>query len=307
MNDIYAPYVTKSSDESYDSQYSSDEYSYNSYSTYTTDESNDCYKTQRIIHQTWKSDDLSDIFCEWRDEWLKMCPDYKYKFYTDDDLRHTVEQHFPQYLTFYDSLKHNIERVDVWRYMILYIEGGVYSDLDVIPLKNIDKWMDMGKVVLGTEPYEHSYGLYGRKEVICNAFMISPKKDPFWMDLMDFIVETYKNNGPVHTTGPMAMTKFYEQYPEKCKDIVITDPSVFYPLTNGKTNKTQEYNGRTFYHVSNTCDIKDAYTVHLWSNTWCNKMEPIFESLCIYIPIGVLILLLIIFIILFALHANHKK
>ena len=48
MNDIYAPYVTKSSDESYESQYSSDEYSYNSYSSYTTDES--ClYKIQYVF------------------------------------------------------------------------------------------------------------------------------------------------------------------------------------------------------------------------------------------------------------------
>jgi hypothetical protein len=161
----------------------------------------------------------------------------------------------------YDSFTQNIERVDFARYIIMYL-GGVYADMDMVPFKSIDKYVDMGKIVLGREPLEHARNLYKREIVICNAIMISPPKQKFWVDLINYIAKNYEHNmGAVYTTGPMAMTKLYESNPELYKDVVITDPCVFYPYVGAKDKDGNP-------EVSKFCNVKESYAGHVWANTW---------------------------------------
>jgi hypothetical protein len=87
--------------------------------------------------------------------------------------------------------------------------------------------------------------------------MISPPRQKLWLELMDYIVSNYEPHyNAVWNTGPMAMTKFMEERRELFKDVIITDPCVFFPLTgDGK--------------VARGCDIeRDSYVVHEWTNTW---------------------------------------
>lgn len=210
----------------------------------------------RILHQTWKTHEVPESLQPLRQAWLKITPDYQHPLYDDADLRNIIQTHFPRYLSSYDSFTQNIERVDFARPALLYLYGGVYADLDTEPLRNIDVWLQQGKVVLGREPLEHSRGLYGREVVLCNAFIISPPRQQVWLDFMDYIVAHYEPYyKPVENTGPMALTKFYEAHPDKFSNTVITDPCVFFPvLSDGST--------------SQGCNLDEAYVRHLWRNTW---------------------------------------
>lgn len=29
---------------------------------------------------------------------------------------------------------------DIWKYLIIYINGGIYADTDIYPLKPLEKW-----------------------------------------------------------------------------------------------------------------------------------------------------------------------
>ena len=215
--------------------------------------------TPKILYQTWKSLNLPDKFQKNREVWLQFTPSTKgwnHVLFTDEDLRQLVKDNAPQYLKAYDSFTENIERVDFARYVMMYI-GGVYADLDTYPVKSIDEFIGLNKIVLGKEPYEHASEIYKRKDVLCNAFMISPPKQKLWLDLMDYIVEHYEPHYlPVYNTGPMAMTLFMENNLKLFKDVIITEPCVFFPLTGkGKITKG--------------CDInKTTYVVHEWENTW---------------------------------------
>jgi len=217
----------------------------------------------KIFYQTWKDLHLPEDFANNRRKWLlllnnSVLDQWRTPLLTDVDLRELVKVHFPQYLVAYDGFTENIERVDFARYIMMYI-GGVYADLDTYPLKSINGWVGMNKIVLGREPLEHAREKYGREVVICNAFMISPPGKQIWIDLMDFIIENYEPHyKPVENTGPMAMTKFLEAHPEKFKNakVVITDPCVFFPMM-GDGN------------MSPRCNVnKDSYVVHVWKNTW---------------------------------------
>ena len=215
-------------------------------------------KTPKIFYQTWKTQTLPSNFISNRERWLGMLESgWQTPLLTDENLRELVSSNFPGYLEAYDSFTENIERVDFARYVMMYL-GGVYADLDTYPVKPIDRWTETDKIVLGREPIEHAREIYNREVVLCNAFMISPPRQQIWIDLMDFIIENYEPYyKPVYNTGPMAMTLFLEAHPEKFKDVIITDPCVFFPLLgDGKT-------------LSKGCDLnRDSYVVHVWSNTW---------------------------------------
>jgi mannosyltransferase OCH1-like enzyme len=254
--------------------------------------------TPKIIWQTWKTKkSLPDNLQKYHRKWLESHPDYEHVLLDDEDLRNIVKETVPEYLEIYDSFSQNIERVDFARYALLYSKGGVYADLDTVPLKKIDKWVELNKPVIGCEPLEHAEKIYSRKQVLCNAFMISPPGEKIWKDLMEYIVNNYeKNINPVDSTGPMAMTKLYENNPSVYKNVEITDPCVFYPLTGSQK-------------VSKHCDLKkDSYVAHIWTNTWTAKNW--FDNPLVwntrYWLIGLFFLTLILLILMFVLNLRNK-
>lgn len=94
----------------------------------------------RIIHQTWFEQvdpetypNMSRLIQSWKSS------GWEYKFYTDDDARIFLRKHFPsQVLEAYDALNPGAFKADLFRYCVLLIYGGVYSDMDVMLEANLD-------------------------------------------------------------------------------------------------------------------------------------------------------------------------
>lgn len=244
-------------------------------------------ETPKIIWQTWKTKVVKNIPEKLRGystKWKETHGEYTHVLLDDDDLRNIVEQTVPKYLGIYDSFTHNIERVDFARYALLYLKGGVYADMDTIPLKKITYFVEMNKIVLGTEPTEHNLlKIHGFDKLVCNAFMISPPGEKFWMNFMDYIIENYQYNyRPVETTGPVAITKFMMR---NKNNVLITDPCVFYPVNA---------DGR----ISKGCDIMKSYVAHMWENTWVLPWwkDPMWHRRILYFVIIALCILIIHYI-----------
>ena len=117
----------------------------------------DLTKQQRIpkiIHQTYYTNVL-DI--EYQESCLinkHMNPEYEYRFYTDNDDKKYINTHYPQYLTYYNSLKPGAYKADFFRYLVLFREGGVYLDCKsstIIPLRAFIK-DDIGFVSFKDKP-----------------------------------------------------------------------------------------------------------------------------------------------------------
>lgn len=103
-------------------------------------------KTQmipRIIHQTWFEDitplhypNLNRLQNSWKNS------GWTYKFYTDDSARQYINDHFPNhFLQAYDALIPGAYKADLFRYMILMREGGVYADVDVLLDASLDTFV----------------------------------------------------------------------------------------------------------------------------------------------------------------------
>ncbi|RDW88278.1 putative glycosyl transferase [Coleophoma cylindrospora] len=193
------------------------------------------------IWQTWKVDPLA---FEERDlmsakTWTAKNPGYRYEVLTDSNDLHYVETHFgpnalnrPDIVYIYRTLTARIIKADILRYLVMYIEGGLYVDIDVealkpverfIPDRYVEKDIDM---VIGVEidqPHFANHTILGPKsQSFCQwTFMCKPRL-PVMLKLVDNIIKwlnevAQKQNVPISEitldfdevivgTGPSAFT-----------------------------------------------------------------------------------------------------
>ena len=94
-------------------------------------------KIPKIIHQSYKTSDLPDRWKATPGKWKKVHPDWEYRFWSDEDNRELIRTKYPWFLPTYDSYRHGISRADAARYFVILTYCGVYSDLDVQPLRDM--------------------------------------------------------------------------------------------------------------------------------------------------------------------------
>lgn len=199
-------------------------------------------KFPRKIWQTWKVDPLG---FEERDlsvarTWTAKNPEYRYEVLTDQNDVYYVETHFGpsgfnrlDIVYMYKSLRLKIIKADLLRYLVMYVEGGVYTDIDVealrpihrfIPHRYSEKQIDM---VIGVEidqPDFNNHTILGKKcQSFCQwTFMCKPRL-PVMMVLVNNILRWLNQvatdqNVPISEiqlgfdevisgTGPSAFTK----------------------------------------------------------------------------------------------------
>ena len=173
----------------------------------------------KFIFQTWKNNIIPD---KWKDAQLSVIknnPDYEYKLFTDDDNRRIVEKYFPDFLVYYDNFEYDIQRADAIRYMILYLYGGIYLDLDYICNHSFNELI-----------FEKPLGLnksINQSWSFTNSIMISSVKNhPIWLECLrqmkkktPFFIRG-KHLKVMTSTGPIMLTRSVKKYKQ---DIQILD------------------------------------------------------------------------------------
>lgn len=159
------------------------------------------------IWQTWKVDPLD---FEERDlsaarTWVQKNPGHRYEVLTDSNDLYYVETHFgpaglnrPDIVYAYRSLTARIIKADLLRYLVMYVEGGLYTDIDVEALRSIDRFIPHRynerdiDMVIGIEidqPDFKDHPILGPKsQSFCQwTFMCKPRL-PVMMRLIDNIL-----------------------------------------------------------------------------------------------------------------------
>jgi mannosyltransferase OCH1-like enzyme len=230
--------------------------------------------TPKVIHQIWKQGEVPDEFRAFVASIRANHPDYEYRLWTDVELDALVAAHAPDQVGTYKSFKKSVEQVDFARYLILYVIGGAYFDLDVVSIRSIDPLVESGQIVLGLECSEHTRQFWPRpSRIVCNALMISPPGEPLWRDLMQHIVDHYGkwrwwwHRGPVYRTGPLALTAVVDGLSaEAARRVTVLPSCAFFPMSD-HWNDGHVVGG--YDSISNDCESFDeTYAVHLWSHSW---------------------------------------
>lgn len=75
-----------------------------------------------------------------KDRIIAMNPGYKYEYYNDNDCIAFIRRHFSEHVAFaFKGLKPGAFKADLFRYCYIYAKGGIYIDLDLMPIRSLDE------------------------------------------------------------------------------------------------------------------------------------------------------------------------
>ncbi|MEZ4883083.1 MAG: glycosyltransferase [Chitinophagales bacterium] len=220
----------------------------------------------KLIHQTWKDINIPEQYLPFQKSWQTYLPDWEYRLWTDDMNRAFLEKHYDWFLPIYDGYPKPIMQVDSVRYFWMYHFGGLYVDLDFEALKSIEPLILNQKIVIGLEPNDHLeknfLQKYSFKHILCNAFMASVPKAPFWEYMILQLIKNHKAENPLVATGPFCLTQGYDLFEDK-KSITLIPPELLYPINENIGYDHLKNKSNSGISVSN-----EAYGIHHWSGTW---------------------------------------
>lgn len=158
----------------------------------------------RKIWQTWKHapPSFSREELERARTWTEKNPEWRWEVLTDANELEYVERHFgphgfnrPDIVEFFRTVSITIIKADLLRYLVMYVEGGLYTDIDVEARKSIPEFIpktfDEAEIdmVIGIETDEPKFkdhpmlGAVARN--FCQwTFMCKPQL-PFLIKLVD--------------------------------------------------------------------------------------------------------------------------
>jgi mannosyltransferase OCH1-like enzyme len=203
-------------------------------------------KIPKIIHQTFS--DKMDI------EYFETCminknmnADYTYKFYNDEEVIDYIQKQYPiEYLKAYNRIVPKAYKADLFRYLVLYKEGGVYMDCKsstIVPLRRFIK-PDIGFVSFKDRP----------KGTIQISFLASIPGHPIIKKCIDrciFNIENKKyGENMIDITGPQVCGRVFNQLLGK-DELSDIDEGV-YPQIDAEIIGSIKYFGKKEYEV--LCD-----------------------------------------------------
>lgn len=88
-------------------------------------------KIPKIIWQTheWEEAEIPYDYKMASLTWKNLNPEWEYRYVSAEKRREQVKDYDQNILNFYDKCS-GISQSDIWRYIVLYQYGGVYSDMD---------------------------------------------------------------------------------------------------------------------------------------------------------------------------------
>ena len=176
-----------------------------------TDSDEKSQKIPKKIYQTYITNRIPEEMKEVSDNWRDMNPDYEYYYYTDKDCREFLSKNFDvSVLDAYDTLKPGAYKADLWRYCILYINGGVYVDMGLVakhPLKDFISEED--EFVCARDRPKSKINLY-------NAFIASIPKNPILKIAIEMCLKNINNKilylDDLEYTGPRLLGQAFNYY-----------------------------------------------------------------------------------------------
>jgi hypothetical protein len=233
-------------------------------------EHNSSMRVPRIIHQTYKSHDLPANYYAWREECKRLNPCWEFKLWTDQDNLKFVRQKFPRFFPYYMAYTAKIKRIDSVRYLILYLYGGVYFDLDMTCLRPFhERTFDKVNTFYVASQFDANVAPDLARGRYANAFMAASPRHSVLEEIINRL-PSQRNKGVLKATGPRLLTSVVEQTTGNASVVAFNKDELFstsYSDTEGiklcATNRTK-------------CMARyPGYMVSFWSSSW---IQPGFED-----------------------------
>ena len=221
----------------------------------------------RIIHQTWKTDRIPRRYRSFVDSWRANHPGWEWKLWTDKDNLQFVSANYPSLINLYTSFPQHIQRVDFIRYLILSKYGGVYVDLDLECIRNIEGLFNDHACILSLEHADHAQQ-HGVPFVVSNALMASTPGHQFFGKVISEVV-AYKPQPlkpdlmVLESTGPLMLTRLLRELPEH-ESVHVLDSIHFFSLSLSAADQARGYDLRPLLPLLSP----EIYGIHWHDGTW---------------------------------------
>ena len=198
----------------------------------------------KIIHQTWKTDELPPIMKYIYNENVKLLKSkgYEFKLWSDKEITELINNYYPDFFEIYSFARTGVQRGDISRIIIIYHYGGIYIDLDVLVMRDFAELIDMSSdnFYISYEPRCQTEALYNDDSYICNAFFAANKNNNFIEKLLRGIPNTILQNGVnIFSKFDIFGGNYIKQMINKYQKygyniIIIEDRELIYPINDLK-------------------------------------------------------------------------
>lgn len=202
----------------------------------------------KIIHQTWKTRNLPDNFRQWSNSWKYYNPDFDYRFYTDEDCHNFIKKHYSEYLNMYEDFT-NVQKADLFRYLVLHKYGGVYADIDTSCFRSLIPLLKDVKETLITGIEYENYQLE-------QWFIISVPNNQLLLDLVNEIQSRW-------------WSRWFYSFIKNENDITywMTGPEVFTSIMS-KSDKVLVKPKGILGSFDTRCLSKESFLQHHFAGSW---------------------------------------
>ena len=138
-------------------------------------------------------------------EWMKKeNPEIKFHLYNEKKSRDFIKKHFDkEVVDAYDSLIPYAYKSDLWRYCILYVNGGIYLDIKYKCVNGFKLCYLTKETFVKDRPDGCVY----------NALLVTKPKNKIMLKCIEQIVSNVKNRyygpGALYPTGPGLLGSFF--------------------------------------------------------------------------------------------------
>jgi mannosyltransferase OCH1-like enzyme len=213
------------------------------------------------IYQTWHTKDLPPLMRSAVNKIIYNNPKFNYQLFDDDDCRNFIKDNFDKnVLNAFDSLIPGAYKADLWRYCILYKQGGVYLDIKYIPVNGFN--------FISLIEKEH-WVLDMDKNGIYNALMVCKPNNEILLKAIEKIVDNVKKrfygSSSLEPTGPHMLSNFFTKNDKNNFDM-------YHDIYISIENRLIFFNGYLVFKSYNAYldeqnkNKKTPYYASLWEN-----------------------------------------
>jgi mannosyltransferase OCH1-like enzyme len=169
------------------------------------------------IYQTWHTKELPPIMKKYTSLLQRDNPEFEYYLYDDNDCVEFIKNNFDKdVLWAFENLIPGAYKADLWRYCVLYINGGIYIDIKYQCINEFKLKSLLDKEYYVLDRYDV---FYDSKKGIYNGLMVCKPNNPFLLKLIKRVVYNVKNKfygyNSLNPTGPVLVAYMYEKYIKK--------------------------------------------------------------------------------------------
>ncbi|MCB1110304.1 MAG: hypothetical protein KDK64_04930 [Chlamydiia bacterium] len=221
------------------------------------------------LHFTYKTDELPRIYQENLARWQAYAPGWEILYYSDRKVLRFFEKHFPEYVSDFKNIQLGVVKADLFRYGVLYIFGGMYNDMDTIPLKPIpEEWLSYESVV----GYEYQPSKYScspvpsyHADILCQWSLLATPQSPLFKEALDRSIDNLRQKNyqlkypadVLKATGPIHFTQIANRYLED-PQVLFLDMPILSPIYLKETDLTQcvvfhQFHGKSGWKLELQC------------------------------------------------------